>query len=58
MNNCPEDISFNADNYLRFLVEKLSLLLIKNILRIRVLGILLWMGSSMGGLISLYALCD
>lgn len=54
----PEDISFNADNYLRFLVEEVKPFIDKEYSTNKSVEHTFVMGSSMGGLISLYALCE
>ncbi len=53
-----EDYTPNADNYLRFLVEELKPFIDKNYSTKRRAKHTSIMGSSMGGLISLYAVCE
>jgi len=57
-NMLPSDIRFNADNYLRFLVEEVKPFIDKEYSTHTTVGHTFVMGSSMGGLISLYALCE
>lgn len=54
----PTDVTFNADNYLRFLVEEVKPLIDKEYSTNKGVDHTFVMGSSMGGLISLYALCE
>ena len=54
----PKDIKYNADNYLRFLVEEVKPFVDKNYSTNKSKDHTFVMGSSMGGLISLYALCE
>lgn len=56
--NVPKDIVWNADNYLRFLVEEVKPFIDRNYSTNRSKEHTFVMGSSMGGLISLYALCE
>ena len=52
------NVSFNADNYLRFLVEEVKPFIDKEYSTNKSVEHTFVMGSSMGGLISLYALCE
>ena len=52
------NVSFNADNYLRFLVEEVKPFIDKEYSTNKSVKHTFVMGSSMGGLISLYALCE
>lgn len=54
----PKNIHFNADNYLRFLVEEVKPFIDKEYSTNKDVDHTFIMGSSMGGLISLYALCE
>lgn len=54
----PEDISYNADNYLKFLVKELKPFIDSRYSTNRSRQHTFVMGSSMGGLISLYAICE
>lgn len=56
--NIPEDAHFNADNYLRFLVEEVKPFMDKEYSTNKGVEHTFVMGSSMGGLISLYAICE
>ena len=56
--NIPKEIKYNADNYLRFLVEEVKPFVDKNYSTNKSKDHTFVMGSSMGGLISLYALCE
>ena len=56
--NIPENIHFNADNYLRFLVEEVKPFIDKEYSTNKGVEHTFVMGSSMGGLISLYAICE
>ncbi len=53
-----ETVELNADNYLKFLVEELKPFIDKNYSTARGVNSTYLMGSSMGGLISLYAICQ
>ena len=57
-NVVPGDVGFNADNYLRFLVEEVKPFIDKKYSTNKSVEHTFVMGSSMGGLISLYALCE
>lgn len=54
----PKDTQFNADNYLRFLVKEVKPFIDKTYATHKGNSHTFVMGSSMGGLISLYALCE
>lgn len=54
----PDNVTFNADNYLRFLVEEVKPFVDKTYSTYSSKEHTFVMGSSMGGLISLYALCE
>ena len=54
----PTDLNFNADNYLRFLVDEVKPFIDKNYSTNTGIENTFVMGSSMGGLISLYAVCE
>ncbi len=53
-----EVVELNADNYLKFLVEELKPFIDSNYSTNRGMRSTYAMGSSMGGLISLYAICE
>jgi len=57
-NVLPDDVNFNADNYLQFLVEEVKSFIDKEYSTNKSVEHTFVMGSSMGGLISLYALCE
>lgn len=54
----PKNVHFNADNYLRFLVEEVKPFIDKEYSTNKGVDHTFVMGSSMGGLISLYAICE
>ncbi len=54
----PQNVRFNADNYLRFLVEEVKPFIDKEYSTNKGVEHTFVMGSSMGGLISLYAICE
>lgn len=54
----PNDITFKADNYLKFIVNEVKPFIDKNYSTYTTKEHTFVMGSSMGGLISLYALCE
>lgn len=56
--NIPDEVKYNADNYLRFLVEEVKPFVDKNFSTNKSKDHTFIMGSNMGGLISLYALCE
>lgn len=56
--NVPNNVHFNADNYLRFLVEEVKPFIDKEYSTNKDRNNTFVMGSSMGGLISLYAICE
>lgn len=57
-NAVPTDVKFNADDYLRFLVEEVKPFIDKKYSTNKGVEHTFVMGSSMGGLISLYAICE
>ncbi|MGE0076627.1 MAG: alpha/beta hydrolase [Bacteroidales bacterium] len=56
--NIPTMFTFNADNYLQFITKELKPFIDKNFSTFPDLNNTYIMGSSMGGLISIYAICE